>query len=131
MLFSNLDPDNKTYSYLKEYLDFLSRSGNYANKKSGNILSVDNEIQSREIRDHLTRHNIDPDRDTPEKNNEVEKWIKENAKPFRMYLSSIKILASYSYTKGFIYSATLNFDDFQALCRDFNYLKDILIDHIF
>ncbi|HOV15356.1 MAG TPA: hypothetical protein PK771_13805 [Spirochaetota bacterium] len=128
MLFCKLEPDKKTYDYLKEYLDFLSKKEDFHNRS---ILYIDNKIQHQELHYHLNRININPNDDSSERNNEVEKWIKENAKPFRMYLSSIKILACASYTKGFTNSADLKFDDFEKLCSDINILKDVLIDHIF
>lgn len=128
MLFCKLETDKKTYNYLKEYLDFLSV---YKDFEKRNILYIDNKIQHQELHEHLKSRFINPDDQSERRNNEVEFWIKDNAKPFRQYLSSIKLLACVSYTNGFKSSLELKFEDFERLCNQFNSLKDVLIDHIF
>lgn len=128
MLFCKLEADKKTFDYLKEYLDFLYKHDNIEHR---NILYIDNKIQHQELQNHLHLRHIDPNDDSQRRNEEIEIWIKDNAKPFRRYLSSIKLLACVSYTRGFKKSDDLNFFDFENLCNDINSLKDILIDHIF
>lgn len=128
MLFCKLETDLKTFRYLKEYLNFIKDNKTLQSKT---ILFLDNKIQHEELQAHLFLQSIDPSEDSNRKHKEIEEWIKNNAKSFRQYLSSIKLLACVSYTKGFKSSEDLSFDDFSKLCKEINELKNVLIDHIF
>jgi hypothetical protein len=127
MLFCKIEKDDKTYKYLKDYLNFLSNPA----KENNNILFLDNKIQHEELNMHLYYHEIDPCKESKEKECELESWIQNNGKPFRQYLSSIKLLALISYSKGFKKGLDLDFKSFTELCDNFNNLKELLIDHIF
>ena len=128
MLFCKLENDQKTYDYLKQYLDFL-----YENKSlnTKSILFLDNMIQHQELHMHLYTKMIDPNEDSERKHKEVEEWIKTNAKNFRQYLSSIKLFACIANLKGYEKGDDLSIENFNSLCDSINGLKDILIDHIF
>jgi hypothetical protein len=127
MIFCKIEKDEKTYKYLKEYLDFISDE-NLTNK---NILNIDNKIQHQELYTHLNFSKIDPNEDSARRHQEIEQWIKNNAKSFRQYLSSIKLIACVSFTMGIKKGKDLKFEDFIKLCDTINSLKNILIDHIF
>jgi hypothetical protein len=126
MLFCILEKDEKTFKYLKEYLDFLDDK-----KISKNIFFLDNKIQHEELNTHLYHQEINPFEDSNKKDCELESWITKNAKQFRQYLSSIKLLAYAAYNKGFHKGNDITYQNFSELCDTFNNLKDILIDHIF
>ena len=77
-IFCTLEKDNKTFNYFKEYLFYLD---------SNSILYIDNKIQHNEIINHL-KNNGYSDSDTYE----ITKWINKNAKNFRKYLNTIKLI---------------------------------------
>jgi hypothetical protein len=127
MLFCKIEKDEKTFKYLKEYLDFITED----NSPNKNILNIDNKIQHEELYIHLNYRKIDPNEDSLRRHQEIEQWIKNNAKSFRQYLSSIKLLACVAYTMGFKKGIDLRYDDFIKMCDNINQLKNVLIDHIF
>jgi len=107
-VFCILEKDGKTYSYLKDYIDFLEND-------KGNILFYDNYIQYMEIEEHIKLNNC------TEKENECIRWIDNYASDFRQYINSIKLL----YMAWKIKSVnSLNWDSFCELVDKLNDLKD-------
>ena len=129
--FCRIESDQKTFDYLSQYLDFLSEliyDKNYI--KNGNpFLLLDNKIQEFEIQQHLNNHGMDCNQ-TNIANNEIISWINQNGKPFRSYISSIKMLAIMAFSKGILKGEMLNQDMFQKLCDIYNQLKDKILNHL-
>ena len=129
--FCRIESDQKTYDYLSQYLDFLSElicDEKY--KKNGNpFLLLDNKIQEYEIQQHLTNHGMDCNQ-TNIANNEIISWINQNGKPFRSYISSIKMLAIMAFSKGISKGEMLNQEMFYKLCKIYNQLKDKILNHL-
>lgn len=86
-MFCILEQDDKTFCYLKRYLD----AGNNTYK----VFQLDNIIQREEIEVHLNINN---------KNNldagEMLEWVKRYSPQFREYINTIKLLAMLFMIEG-------------------------------
>lgn len=120
--FCLLEKDEKTFNYTKEYLKVLE-------KRENNCLRLDNEIQKKEIEQHLERKgkHISPE---DERNKEAFLWIDNYACNFRVYLNTIKIAASFLHYKN-INSNDLTKEEFEHCCDAVNELRDFLMENIF
>jgi hypothetical protein len=118
MPFCTLQPDIKTFEYFKKYVEFLEKEG-----KSCHIL--DNQIQAFEMKDHLVRNGY-----TTTDYNEIENWIQKNARPFRDYLNTIKLVYIVWKCMGKHWQE-IEFEDFSRIQERLNGLKDTCLDTIF
>lgn len=123
--FCSLEKDEKTFYYIKRYLDIIKQGfGEYEVKK------LDNTIQKEEIVKHLENNSIEIGTDTA--NMECIKWSEENSENFRIYLNSIKIAAIVVYDEIKQYGDNdLTFNKFESLADTINNLKFSLINTIF
>jgi hypothetical protein len=81
-LFCILEKDQKTYSYLLDYIRYTRM------KDAKSLIRLDNDIQAAEIALHLKINGLS-EKDTPEKIS----WIQRYGRGFREYLNTIKIAA--------------------------------------
>ena len=86
--FCYLENDVKT----KEYIKLTVNHFKYKNNES--IITLDNEIQLKEIQDHCNNSN------GWDKCKLETEWVMENGKKFRYYLNSIKIASMYMIIEG-------------------------------
>lgn len=117
--FCYLDDDHKTIELLKMYHNKLNNC--CEDDQITIINSLDNEIQSREIHDHLWCNCI-------QEHSRLEAqidWIKNHAKPFRSYLNSIKVLYLSLKVKQ-INIHEMTHDDFMKVKNEINKNKGIL-----
>lgn len=77
--FCFLNNDNKTKDYIKLTVDAL--------KQNKNLITVDNQIQAKELQIHCSRS------DDWDKEKLMYDWITKNAEAFRIYLNTIKIIS--------------------------------------
>lgn len=122
MPFCILEKDEKTFDYFKKYVSFLEKS-------DSTCLSLDNEIQSEEIQDHLRREGFGGNGD-PGKKEVISRWIKENARPFRDYLNSIKLAYVVWKCMGKNWE-DITWEEFSRLEDRINQLKYKCLDTIF
>jgi hypothetical protein len=123
MSFCILEKDEKTFDYFKKYVGFLEE-----NERT--CLTLDNEIQSEEIQDHLRREGFGNNGGDPGKKDEISRWIKENARPFRDYLNSIKIAYVVWKCMGKDWK-DITWEEFVVLEDRLNQLKYKCLDTIF
>lgn len=99
--FSFLDKDKKTYVHAKLYYDALS------SEKELSLIDID--IQKMELSAHLSKFCKEHDK------KEETDWVCQNAKPFRIYINSLKEIALFAYISSKIYYH----DDFsyELFCR--------------
>lgn len=123
MPFSILEKDEKTFSYFKKYVEYLEGSGN-------TCLILDNRIQSEEIQNHIANSGLNGDISENDRKQEISCWIKENARPFRDYLNSIKL--AYVVWKGMGKQwKDLTWEEFVRIEELLNDLKYCCLDTIF
>ena len=123
MPFSILEKDEKTFSYFKQYVQYLEETGN-------TCLILDNKIQSAEIQEHLKSIGLNGESPEGEKKREISRWIKDNARPFRDYLNSIKI--AYVVWKGLGKEwKDMTWEEFVRIEELLNNLKYCCLDTIF
>jgi hypothetical protein len=122
MPFSILEKDRKTFEYFKKYVEFLELEEN-------TCLILDNKIQSEEIQEHLRRtgHNSGMD---GRKKEIISQWIRENARPFRDYLNSIKLVYVVWKCMGKEWSE-ITWEEFVEIEERLNSLKYKCLDTIF
>lgn len=118
MSFCLLESDRKTFEYFKKYVEFLD-------KHEGSCLDLDNAIQAAEIRRHLLLNGLSPD-DVNEKIN----WIRQNGKPFRDYLNTIKLAYVVWKCSGKEWG-DMRWEDFVRITGQINQLKLVCLDTIF
>lgn len=118
MNFCYLEKDPKTFEYFKEYLSFLE-------EKNGTCLSLDNDIQLREMRQHLDRNGL-----TEDNCDAIIDWVKNNGENFRNYLNSIKIAYVVWKCMGYKWDE-LDWNNFCDLEEKINGLKNRCLDTIF
>ena len=118
MAFCILDNDKKTFEYFKKYVQFLENEDDTCH-------ILDNRIQIDEIRDHLYRHGKDENH-----KDEIDRWIDENARPFREYLNTIKLVYVVWKCMGKEWQ-NIEFDEFNAIEETLNKLKHKCLDTIF
>ncbi|MFA5617492.1 MAG: hypothetical protein WDK95_11650 [Syntrophorhabdaceae bacterium] len=114
-MFCYLEHDQKTFEYLKTYFE----------KKDIDLGKVDIKIQEQEIKDHLKRNGK-----CESDNREICDWIDNNAKNFRQYLNTIKIIFLVCKISGF----ELKDVTWEVFCRledKVNNLKDNVLEKIF
>jgi len=117
MLFCELEKDKKTFEYFKTYIQaFLDQEDS---------VEIDNEIQIKEIHEHLLRHGL-----SYNNNDEIKNWIKKNSKPFRNYLNSIKIIYLVYHCQGNNWN-NITWDEFCIIEDKINSIKEKLLDKIF
>jgi hypothetical protein len=127
--FSYIEKDLKTYNYIKEFIDFFEK------KESEDIISLENDIQSREIKTHLYLNKI-PDWDKNKQNKEKILWSDKYGEDFRHYLNAMKIIALVFVLKDYecffqCVNREFTFDNFCKIVDDYNRLKFKLIDSFF
>ncbi len=122
MPFCILEKDRKTFDYVKMYVEFLENNGS-------TCLVLDNQIQSEEIKDHLRRVGSDANLEGIKKR-EVTRWIKENARPFRDYLNSIKLIYVVWKCMGNEWKE-ITWEEFVKIQERLNKLKYNCLDTIF
>ena len=120
MPFCILEKDKKTFEYFKKYVTFLEEEKN-------TCLILDNEIQSEEIQEHLRRTGSGID---GRKKEVISQWIKENARPFRDYLNSIKLAYVVWKCMGKNWE-DITWDEFVVIEERLNSLKYKCLDTIF
>jgi hypothetical protein len=117
-----LEQDKKTFDYFKKYVQFLEDEEN-------TCLILDNKIQAAEIKEHLRRSGFDSSVDSVRKD-ETSRWIKENARPFRDYLNSIKIAYVVWKCMGKDWK-DITWEEFVKIEEQLNKLKYNCLDTIF
>lgn len=122
MPFCILEQDKKTFEYFKLYVEFLEKENN-------TCLILDNKIQSDEIREHLRRSGRDIILGR-EKKDIISQWIKENARPFRDYLNSIKLVYVVWTCMGKAWK-DITWEEFVSIGERLNALKHKCLDTIF
>jgi hypothetical protein len=122
MSFSLLEKDQKTFEYFKQYVQFLEKDGNTCQ-------ILDNRIQANEIEDHLKRNGKESSLSQVKKE-EISHWIKENARPFRDYLNSIKLAYVVWKCMGRDWR-DITWDEFVKIEERLNQLKYKCLDTIF
>ena len=118
MSFCILESDQKTFEYFKKYVEFLETEENTCH-------ILDNRIQADEIRDHLKRHGMDENH-----KEEIDRWIDENARPFREYLNTIKLVYVVWKCMGNVWHS-IQWNDFNRIQENLNKIKDKCLDTIF
>lgn len=118
MSFCILDKDIKTFEYFKKYVQFLETEDNTCH-------ILDNRIQADEIREHLRRNGMDESH-----KEEIDRWIDENARPFREYLNTIKLVYVVWKCMGKDWD-NIGFDEFHAIEENLNRIKNKCLDTIF
>ena len=117
MSFCLLDSDQKTFEYFKKYVEYLETH-------EGSCFDLDNEIQAGEIRNHLLRNGF-----ALTDVNEKISWIRQNGKPFRDYLNSIKLAYIVWKCNGKDWK-DIDWDAFKDLSERINRLKLVCLDTI-
>ena len=117
-----MEKDRKTFDYVKMYVEFLENNGS-------TCLVLDNQIQTEEIKDHLRRVGSDANLEGIKKR-EVTRWIKENARPFRDYLNSIKLIYVVWKCMGNEWKE-ITWEEFVKIQERLNKLKYNCLDTIF
>ncbi len=122
MPFCILEKDEKTFEYFKLYVEYLEN-------EDSTCLILDNKIQSEEIQEHLRRtgnaHGVDD-----QKKKIISQWIKKNARPFRDYLNSIKLVYVVWTCMGKEWKE-ITWNDFVSIGERLNDLKYKCLDTIF
>jgi hypothetical protein len=116
--FSELEKDEKTFNYVREYLNHW----NSGQKKDFNKLDM--EIQTREIITHLYLNGK-----SGNDNDEILRWIKDHGAPFRAYLNSIKLVFLVWHCMGRDLEE-ISWSDYCQLRDKMNEIKDICTDTI-
>jgi hypothetical protein len=117
MHFCELEKDKKTFEYFKKYLEIL-------NREDGDCFLLDNEIQIKEIYDHLKSNGYSKD-----DSEEIHKWIQKNGKPFRNYLNTIKIIYVVWHCMGKIWT-DITWEEFCSIEDKINEVKQRCLDNI-
>ena len=118
MSFCYLEKDKKTFEYFKEYLRHLESS-------TSSCFILDNQIQVREMCDHLYSNGYTVDDDGA-----VIEWVKNNAENFRNYLNTIKLVYVVWKCMGNTWD-DINWDNFIRIEDNINQLKSTCLDTIF
>lgn len=118
-MFCRLENDEKTFLYLKEYVSFLENTTSIA-------LILDNQIQYKEIMNHLYVNNKSIDDQT-----EIDCWIQSNAKKFREYLNTIKLVYVVWKCSHDNDWQNITYTDFVDIEKKLNCLKSNCLDTIF
>jgi hypothetical protein len=84
-MFSLLEKDNKSFNIIICYLNYFIDENNIEKK----LFDFDNEIQKKEIEEHLLRNGY-----LLSDQYEICNWITKNAKRYRNYLNACKFIAS-------------------------------------
>ncbi len=114
--FSELEKDEKTFEYIKEYL-------NHWNSKK-DFSKLDMEIQTREIVVHLYLNGK-----SGNDNEEIMRWIHLYGAQFRAYLNSLKLVFLVWHCMGRDLEK-MHWDDFCLLRDKMNEIKNICTDTI-
>lgn len=117
--FCYLEKDKKTFKYFKKYVEFLE-----THTDEETCLILDNEIQVEELNEHL-KHN-----DGRNKHSEINSWIHKNAKGFREYLNTIKLVYVVWKCMGYNWK-DIKWSDFTKISDNLNGIKSKCLDTIF
>lgn len=114
-MFSELEADEKTFTYATKYLEYYSSEGSPKE-------NLDNQITIQELRWH-TRQQPGYTQE------EVAAWIVKNGKAFRAYLNTIKLIVLiHSCNSG---TAPLTWERFLEIREALNRMKARILDSIF
>jgi hypothetical protein len=116
--FSELEKDEKTFSYVKEYASQWRADHHLSFAK------IDMNIQMREIAMHLFLNGKGPKNDI-----EVLTWIQNYGPTFRAYLNSIKLIFLTWHCMGHDFE-DITWEDFCLLRDRISEVKDVCVDSI-
>lgn len=120
-MFCILEKDNKTFLYIKRYIDFMEK------EDRRNVMTLDNQIQQEEMISHLERKGIDRN-NSPIVLQELKDWINKNGSPIRVYINTIKLAAVIFYTRDKDCFETcmykeFNYENFSKVVDDINCIR--------
>lgn len=107
-MFCYLDNNEKNFTYVQAYFECANNCQKF--------LSKDLEIQKKEIIEHLKRNGYSED-EISEQNS----WVSNNAKKFREYLNTIKMIFCVLYCTG---KNNISWEEFLCISQNFNKIKD-------
>lgn len=116
MTFCNLEKDEKTFDYVKEYILWFAQHNNKG------FLNLDTNLQLHEIQHHLE---LNPNDD---KNKEILSWISRYSKEFRIYLNTIKIVFAVWYCSG--HESIMDWADFCLIIDRLDEIKGVCLDEV-
>ena len=111
--FSLLEADRKTHHHVIEYFNAMLNNID--------LFSVDMILQKRELELHLNKCHKEKDQE------ECLKWVEKNAKPFRIYINSLREIALFCYIDSKIYfRKELSWEVFCLIIEIWNKNKSII-----
>ncbi len=120
-MFCELEPDQKTFEYIQYYLHY------YQDNQDCDFLLLDKEIQMNELQWHLDSRHLS---NYEAKTKEALDWIRENAKPFRSYLNTIKMVFVVWHCMGNEWK-DITWEEFCKIRNRMNDIKNVCLDTIF
>lgn len=116
--FSKIEKDNKTFQHVIMYYNCIMKGDDYT--------TTDIKIQQLELKEHLERNHVDEN-----KNEECDKWIKENHKPFRKYINTLKVFSLFMFMNNQLeYREKIPYQIFEKMVEAFNEHGELIMDTI-
>ena len=119
-MFCQLEDDQKTFEYIRHYIQQWREHRSLGN--------TDNRLTAQEIEWHITHLPSHPE--NGERREEMLRWIHQNGKAFRAYLNTIKLVFVVYYCSGNDWK-DITWDQFRDIRNKLNHIKDPVLDTIF